>query len=286
VPDFPIVDAHVHLYDPNAVNFDWMASVPALNSKHLPVDFDRAAYGVEVDTMVFVEVNAAAGEHLLEAAWISGVSALEPRLRGIVASMPLSRGSKVESDLQRYATLPLARGVRQLIEVHLEEPGWCFNPSFLEGMALLPKYNLSFDLCLFHPQVKEVTELCRLFPDQHFVVDHVAKPGIRAGHTQPWADDLTALAKLPNVMCKISGLTTEADRQSWREADVSSYIQHAVNCFGFDRVMFGSDWPVSSLATSYARWVDLVDTATTHATHSEKRRLFRDNAISFYRLKV
>jgi L-fuconolactonase len=285
MPDFPIVDAHVHLYDPAAITFDWMAQVPKLNRPHLPADFNRLTAGVDVDMMVFVEVDAAPGQHLREAEWVARLAEEEPRIAGMVASMPLESGADVEADLVRYAALPKARGVRRLIQSHAEEPGWCLREAFVEGLRLLPRHGLSFDLCLFHTQLNDVIALCRQCPEVAFVVDHIAKPGIKAGLLEPWRDDLRALSRLPNVMCKISGVVTEADHQTWTEAEVAPYVSHAIHCFGYDRVMFGGDWPVSELATRYSRWVQLVDAVVVNAQPSEKRRLYRDNAISFYRLE-
>jgi L-fuconolactonase len=284
MPDFPIVDAHVHIYDPAAVRFDWMASVPRLNRPHLPEDYKRLTAGVDVAAMVFVEVDAAAGEYIREVEWVTQQAALEPRLRGMVASLPLSTSTSIDAELKQLAAVPLARGVRQLIQGHVGEPGWCLQDQFVNAVQKLPDYNLSFDLCIYHPQMADAIELCRRCPNVRFVLDHIGKPGIKAGLTEPWMSQLSQLAKHPNVWCKISGVVTEADHDSWTEAKVAPYIHHAISCFGFDRVMFGGDWPVSELATSYKRWVDVVDAVTATASIAEKRKLFCENAISFYRL--
>jgi L-fuconolactonase len=284
MPEFPIVDAHVHLYDPAVIGFPWMEKVPKLNRPHLPEDFDRLTAGVAVEAMVFVEVDAAPGRHLDEARWVADLARRESRLRGMVASIPVEKGSAASADLDVYAELPIARGVRRLIERHAGEPGWCLQPGFIEGVKLLPRYDFTFDLCLFHPQLAEVTELCRRCPEVRFVIDHIAKPGIRAGLTEPWRSQMREIARLPNVACKISGVVTEADHDTWHEAEVAPYVAHAIDCFGFDRVMFGGDWPVSELATTYRRWVDLVDSVVAGASEGERRRLYRDNAIAFYRL--
>jgi L-fuconolactonase len=286
VPNFPIVDAHVHIYDPSAIRFDWMSSVPKLNHAHLPADYTRLTAGVEVDTFVFVEVDAAPGEHLREAEWVSKQAESESRLRGMVGSIPLSNGVSAHADIKSFAAMPLARGVRQLIQGHVDEPDWCLKDAFVAGVQLLPKHALTFDLCIYHPQMRDVTELCSRCPDVQFVLDHIGKPGIKAGLMEPWKTEIAALARLPNVWCKISGVATEADHASWSEAQLAPYIEHAIASFGFDRVMFGGDWPVSELATTYRRWVDLVDAITAKASLAEKRKLFRDNAIAFYRLKL
>jgi L-fuconolactonase len=286
MPEFPIVDAHVHIYDPAAIRFDWMRDVPKLNRPHLPADYSDRTQGIDIEAMVFVEVDAAPGENLKEAEWVVSQMEREPRFKAMVASMPLEQGTSVERQLVRYAELPGTRGVRRLIQNHLDEPQWCLSEAFIAGVKLLPKYGFSFDLCLYHPQLGDVTALCRRCPEVSFVIDHIAKPGIRAGLMEPWKAELRTIARLPNVRCKISGVVTEADHGAWTEAEVQPYIAHALDCFGFERVMFGGDWPVCELATTYRRWVDVVDRVVGGASLSERRKFYRDNAIDFYRLKL
>jgi L-fuconolactonase len=284
MPSFPIIDSHVHIYDPGAIDYGWMSSVPKLNHPHMPQDYDRLTQGVAVEAMVFVEVDASPDEHLKEAAWVSALAQREPRIKAIVGAIPLDKGVSVEADIAQLAAMPLARGVRQLIQNHLDEPGWCLREDFVSAIKLLPKYNLSFDLCLHHPQLADVIALVSQCPDVRFVVDHIAKPGIKAGLIEPWRTEFANLSRFENVSCKISGVVTEADHGSWTEAHVKPYISHAIDCFGIDRVMFGGDWPVSELATSYRRWVDLVDDVFADASADEQRKFFHNNAAAFYRI--
>jgi L-fuconolactonase len=261
-----------------------MKQTPELDRPYLPNDYVRAIAGVDVQGIVFVEVDAAPADQKAEAHFVQEQARFEPRLRAMVVSIPLELGGAAEPYLIEYEKLPLARGVRRLIERHQQQPGWALAEDFVAGVKLLPKFNFTFDLCLFHPQLAEVTELVRRCPEVSFAVDHIAKPGIRAGLRQPWSEDLLKLARLPNVWCKISGVVTEADHANWTEDVVGPYIAHAIDCFGFERVMFGSDWPVSELATSYQRWVEVVDAVVGDATIAERRKLFHDNAVAFYRL--
>ncbi|HMN88024.1 MAG TPA: amidohydrolase family protein [Bauldia sp.] len=284
MPEFPIVDAHVHLYDPGVVTFPWMKAVPKLDRPYLPADFRALTDGVEIEALVFVEVDAAPGQNLKEAEWVDGLTAVEPRLRGMVASIPLEKGEGARAELDAYRRLGIARGVRRLIERHADEPGWSLHDDFVAGVRMLPDYGFTFDLCLYHRQLAEVTELCRRCPEVRFVIDHIAKPGVRDGLTEPWRREMREIARLPNVFCKISGVVTEADHARWTEAEVAPYIAHAIDCFGFDRVVYGGDWPVSELASTYRRWVDLVDSVVAGASETERRKLYRDNAIAFYRL--
>ena len=284
MPEFPIVDAHVHLYDPGVVTFPWMKAVPKLDRPYLPADFRALTDGVEIEALVFVEVDAASGQNLKEAEWVDGLTAVEPRLRGMVASIPLEKGEGARAELDAYRRLGIARGVRRLIERHADEPGWSLRDDFVAGVRMLPDYGFTFDLCLYHRQLAEVTELCRRCPEVRFIIDHIAKPGVRDGLTEPWRREMREIARLPNVFCKISGVVTEADHARWAEAEVAPYIAHAIDCFGFDRVVYGGDWPVSELASTYRRWVDLVDSVVAGASETERRKLYRDNAIAFYRL--
>ncbi len=285
LPDMPIVDAHLHIYDPGVIPFPWMVDLPLLNEAHGPDRMLAEAEGIEVEAAIFVEVNAADGAHLSEARYVAKVMETAPVLQGMVASVPLDLGPEaVADDIAALKALPGTRGVRRLIEPHLEEPGWAIRPAFVEAVRILAGHDLSFDICIRHAQMRDVIGLVRACPDTRFVLDHIGKPDIRNGQLDPWRADLADLAALPNVWCKISGVVTEADHAHWTEDDVAPFIRHAIDCFGYGRVMFGGDWPVSRLATTYPRWVSTVARLTSEASPSEKQALWRDNARAFYRL--
>ena len=284
MPEFPIIDSHVHLYDPSNLSYAWLSGVPQINAAHLPADFDRLTAPVEVDGIVFVEVDVDDPRHLDEARWVESLAEREPRIRGMVAGMPLEQGTSIEADLATYAELPRARGVRRLIQKYAGEPGWCLRPDFVAAVKLLPRYGLSFDLCIFHSQLADTIKLVRQCPEVSFILDHIGKPGIKDGITQPWRSEMRELAELPNVICKISGVVTEADHKTWNYDQVAPYVGHAIETFGFDRVAFGGDWPVSELAARYADWVAVVDRVVAGASEADRRKLYRDNAIRFYRL--
>jgi L-fuconolactonase len=284
MPDFPIIDAHVHLYDPAIVQYDWMQTVPQLNSSHLVADYDAATVGISVEGLVFAEVDAAPGQSVFEAQWISGLSSTEKRLLGLVVSAPLELGAKAEPELVKLSQLAGVRGVRRLLQGHVEEPGWCLRNDFVEAVQQLPRHGLSFDICILHPQLTDVIELCRRCPDVTFVLDHIGKPGIKSGLWEPWATQLRELAKLPHVACKISGVVTEADHQNWSGDQLKPYVKHAIDCFGFERVMFGGDWPVVELAASYTQWVAVVDEVLAGTPRSLQRKIYSDNAMKYYQL--
>ena len=282
--DHPIVDAHLHLTDPARVRYPWMAGVPALLRPWSLADYDRLSEGLAVEAFVFVEVDAAPEDKSAEVRLVAEAAAADPRLKGMVAAVAMDRGEATEVALDQLAPEPLLRGVRDLIERHAGEPGWARRPSMIEGVRGLAARGLSFDLCLRHPQMRDAIALVAACPEVRFVLDHLGKPGIRAGLLNPWREDLTALARRPNVWCKVSGVVTEADHGAWTEEDVLPYLAHALSAFGEERVMFGGDWPVSELATRLPRWVTLVERAAAQWGARACDKLWRGNATAFYRL--
>ena len=283
VPAFPIVDAHVHLYDPGVIRYGWMRGKPALEQQRLMAQLDAARGAVEIDALVWVEVGADPGQYLQEASFVDGLARADRRIRAMVAHAPLERGAAVTPDLEKLAAHDLTRGIRRLLQ---DEPddAFCLQPGFVEGVRLLARFGLSFEICVYHRQLAGAVELVRRCPDVRFVLDHAGKPGIRESLMEPWRTHITELAALPNVWCKLSGLITEADHAEWTRAQLRPYIDHVIESFGFARVMFGSDWPVSEQTHRYAKWVEIVDWMRAGACEDERRSLFRDNAIAFYRL--
>jgi L-fuconolactonase len=285
MPDFPIIDSHVHLYDVARLSYGWLAGVPAIAGTHGLPDFDAARGGVAVDGIVFAEVAADPGLHVREAALVQAMADADPRLRGMVAHAPVEKGAALAEDLAALSRFPTLRGVRRLIETE-RDPGICLEPAFLEGVQEVGRHGLTFDICIKHFAMAYALELIRRCPDVQFVLDHIGKPGIRHRLWEPWRGQMRDLAALPNVVVKLSGVITEADHASWTEADIRPYVAHVIDCFGFDRVMYGSDWPVSELTHRYPDWVGMLDRAVAGASGDELRRLYRGTAIRVYRLPL
>ena len=283
MPNFPLVDTHVHLWDTERLSYPWLPGVPAIDRNHLVADYRRACGPVEVAKMIFVQCDCAPAQSQQEAEWVAELARAETRIGGIVARASLEEGDAAEPAVARLASLPLVKGVRRLIQ---SEPDleFCLRPDFVRGVQMLSHYNLSFDLCIKHPQLANTIELVRRCPNVNFVLDHIGKPDIQAGRLDPWRDELRELARMGNVWCKLSGMVTEAEHTRWTPADLRPYIDHVIACFGFERVMFGSDWPVSTLATDYPRWVAAVDEALRGCSAEELRRVYVRNAERFYRV--
>ena len=281
---FPIVDSHVHLLDPQRLGYAWTRNAPSLNRRVLPADLFAAARPVEIEQFVFAEVDVDYPQHLDEAEWIFELAQAEPRLTGMVAALPLEQGAAVAPDLEKLLEHRIFRAVRRLIQ-NQPDPDFCIRPNFIAGLKLLAPHDIAFDICVFHHHLPNVIRMVRQCPEVRFVLDHIGKPAIKAGLHEPWRTHLTELAALPNVRCKISGVANEADHKAWTREQLKPYIAHAIECFGFERVMFGGDWHVAELAIRYPEWVEIVDWVTEGASPEEKRKLFRDNAIAFYRLE-
>jgi L-fuconolactonase len=283
VVDFPIIDSHIHLCDPSRFGYGWTKGAPSLKREVLPRDLYAAAGPVQIERFVFVEVDVDFPQHLEEAAWVAGLGDRDPCLAGMVAALPLERGRAIAPELDRLRQHKLLRGIRRLIQTQ-PDADFCIRPDFIDGVRLLARHDLVFDICILHHQMPSVIRLVQQCPEVRFVLDHIGKPGIKAGLTEPWWQQIRELASLPNIHCKISGVATEADHESWTREQLRPYIAHAIECFGFDRVMFGGDWHVSELAVPYPQWVEIVDWVVEGSSVEEKRKLFHDNAIAFYRL--
>ena len=195
---FPIVDAHVHFWNPAKLNYPWLASVPALSRAFLPEDYSAATIKHEVSTMVFVECGCAASQSIDETNWISEISTRETRLKGIVAQASVELGTRVTGELTALAKNPLVKGVRQNLQAETD-PYFCLQPNFITGVHALAKFNFTFDLCIVHSQLPAVTQLVARCPEVFFILDHCAKPVIRDQKLNPWRKHLRELAALPNV---------------------------------------------------------------------------------------
>ncbi|NQU40733.1 MAG: amidohydrolase family protein [Lentisphaerae bacterium] len=280
----PIVDTHLHIWDPHRLRYAWLDGVPPLNRPHLPADYRAVTVGINIEKMVFVQCEADFAFFREEVAWVTEQAAADPRIRGIVAWAPLEQGAGARGALAALAVNPLLVGIRRIIQFEADA-GFCLRPDFVRGVQLLEEFDLPFELCIKgDAQFMNTLELVRKCPRVRFVLDHIGKPFIKEKIREPWASCLRELAALPNTCCKVSGLVNEAAWETWTPGDLQPYLDHVVACFGFDRLMFGGDWPVCTLASTYPRWFDTLLNAVSACTAEEKQKLFHDNAEKFYRV--
>jgi len=274
------IDSHVHFWDRAALQpYVWLHEVPTINHPHVPATLHAEAGARFPEKIVFVEAGAPWPD---EVRWVEGLAVDEPRLRGIVARLAVDAGPATTAGIAELRKHPLVRGVRHHFE---HDPvDYCARPAFVAGVRELADAGLSFDLCGKHGQLPAMIELVRQCPEVSFILDHAGKPGIRGGLLDPWRQQIRELAALPNVVCKLSGLATEADMANWTDAQLRPYTDHLLEVFGPKRLLFGGDWPVAKLATSYVRWLETVESLTSRLSPSERAAIFYDNAERVYRI--
>lgn len=276
----PYIDAHVHFWNPGELDYPWLETEPDLLRPMLPGDY-RARPQSAPEKLVFVEGNTRPEQGVDEAVMIAAFAVEEPRIAGIVAQVDLN-GAGRDVALDRLAELPLVRGIRHNIQGN--PAGFCVRSSYVEGVREVGRRGLTFDLCATHDQLGEVMELVDRAPDTRFVLDHCGKPAIADGRLDPWRREVTELAARGNVWCKLSGLLTEAGGEGQREDVLRPYAEHVTDAFGTDRLMYGSDWPVVTLAGTAAEWLAFTRAFTRDWNHDERAAFYRDNATRFYAL--
>ena len=283
--NFPVVDTHLHVWDPgNKLDYRLAKELPPVfNKPYLLEDYNRACDPVQVEKMVFIQCEVAASQFMDEAEWVTSLAKVDTRLEGIVPWAPLEKGDAVRSDLEKLAENRLIKGIRHLIQFE-DDLDFCLRPDFVAGVRTLADYNLSFDIGIFHIHMANTIQMVRQCPNVQFVLDHIGAPDIKNQGFEPWAQEIKQLSEMPNVWCKISAVPDHADHENWTKEDLKPYIDHVISCFGFDRVMYGGNWPVSTLATEYPRWVETLAWAVSGCTDTELKKLFRDNGIAFYKL--
>ena len=281
MPDTPIIDTHLHIWDPRQMRYPWIEGNPVLDRPYLPGDHARAFAGVEIEAMVFLQCDAEPASFLKEAEWVAGQARAEPRIRGMVAFAPLEKGRAVAADLDALMRHDILRGVRRILQA--EEADFCLRPDFIDGVRTLAGYGLSFDICISWRQMASILKLVEAVPEVPTILDHIGKPAIRDGRIEPWASQMRELARFPNVVCKVSGAATEA-APGWTNDDLKPFVEVAFAEFGFERTIYGGDWPVMLEAIEPMRWISFLDGMLAGADPMDRRKFWRDNANRTYRL--
>jgi L-fuconolactonase len=282
-PGTVAVDAHHHLWDPASREYPWLRAdgLEPLRRPYTVDDLCSAVDGRVARTVLVQTVGdlAETMEFLATAADSGGLIA------GVVGWVDLC-ASDVDSQI---ASLRAARGGELLVGVRHQvqdepDPGWLRRPEVMRALAAVGAAGLAYDLLVRAPQLPVAHAVASQLPEVRFVLDHLAKPAIAAGAWQPWADDLVALAELPNVSAKISGLVTEARWDDWDADRIGRYARHALTAFGPRRCMFGSDWPVCTVAASYAGVLDLAEEFLAELSEQDRAEVFGGTAERVYRL--
>lgn len=293
------IDAHQHYWDNRrvfpvngypwflgAVSYGWkQAGLDVLDRSFLPDDLapQIAAHGVTRTVLINVLHSAA------ETEWMLSLADAHPSIAGVVGWINLAQPVElVARDLERVRSHPKLVGIRHLAQFEPDEE-WLLRSDVLAGFAVLEKAGVPYDLLLKPSQLRCVPVLSEKLPDLYMVIDHLAKPDIKNRVLAPWAQDIHLAAQNPRVFCKLSGMITEADHQRWTPDDLVPYVATVLEAFGTDQVMYGSDWPVCTLAGSYDRafsaCVYTLEKVVGGLSQEVERAIFRENAIRFYKLR-
>ena len=277
-----IVDTHQHLWDIDLFRYSWLDSVPQLNRSFRMADYLSAVQGLNVVKSVHLEADVDEPYMLDETRHLLALAErADNPLEGIVAcGRPESEDFKTYLD--KIAAHKKVKGIRRVLHTQSDAVGQ--GATFLKNVAALSDYGLSFDICVLARQLPIAINLVSQCPDVVFILDHCGVPQVKEKHLDPWRSHITEIARFPNVSCKISGLVAYADSERWTAEDLRPFVEHVIAAFGWDRVLFGSDWPVCTLSASYRQWVEALHTLTHEAGETNQKKLFYDNAIRVYRL--
>lgn len=273
------IDAHQHFWKYSPSEYPWIGSgMERLAKNYLPSDLQELATPCGISGSVAVQAR----QSIQESHWLLGLAEKTDFIKGVVGWVDL-RSEHVVNDLTDLAQHKKFVGVRHVVQDE-PDPQFLLGEAFVSGLKHLHNWGLTYDLLLYPPQLVVATQLVGRMPDQFFVLDHLAKPRIKKNEIKQWSSDLNALARYDNVYCKLSGLVTEADWQSWSVKDLKPYLDVALKAFGAERLMFGSDWPVCLLAGEYADVIGVVEDFLKSLSQDEQQRIWGQTAKHFYGL--
>jgi len=275
------IDSHQHFWKYNPEEYAWISDeMKILKKDYLPDDIKILARQAGFDGTVAIQAR----QSLAETHWLLNLADKNEFIKGVVGWVDLC-SERLEDQLSELLHKPKFVGVRHVIQDEPDE-SFILREEFLKGIGLLQKFNLTYDILIFARHLPQTLEFVRTFPDQVFILDHIAKPGIRHQKHAPWKENIIKLGKFKNVYCKISGMVTEADWLGWKAEDFKPYLDTVTDAFGTDRLMIGSDWPVCQLAGTYADVLEIPFKYFAGFSKHEKEAIFGLNAKKAYRLML
>jgi L-fuconolactonase len=273
------LDSHQHFWNYSERDYPWIPKGSPLQRDWLPADLGPLLAQARLDGSIAVQAR----QTIEESRWLLNLADHYPLIKGVVGWVDL-RSEKVEEQLGELSKHPAFRGVRHVVQDEPDE-NFMSHPAFRRGIGGLKQFKLAYDILIYPKQLPAAIGLVKQFPDQPFVLDHIAKPPIKEGVLSPWREGVRELAKSPRVFCKVSGMVTEASHTAWKAADFKPYLDVVFEAFGEDRLMYGSDWPVCLLAGGYERVFGLVDDYTRQMPGAGRAKFFGGNAARFYGIK-
>ena len=272
------IDTHVHFWKYDKVRDSWITKdMKVLMQDYLPEQLDLAARRNEITGCVAVQAD----QSELETHFLVELAKTHPFIQGVVGWVDL-QDAEVEKRLEYFSQYPVIKGWRHIAQA--EPDNFLLSEPFQRGIATLGAMGYTYDVLIYHHQLKPALEMVKRFPNQQFIIDHCAKPNIRRKDIKEWAAVMKDLAQLDYVYCKLSGLLTEAEWKSWKPADFYPYLDVVFDAFGTDRLMYGSDWPVILLSGIYVQWKSLLEKYMENFSSDDREKVFISNARKFYRL--
>ncbi len=274
-----IIDTHHHFWNYNPVDFDWIDDeMASIRKNFLPKDLKETLLETGVQGVVSVQAR----QSLEETDWLLEMAEEHDFIKGIVGWLPLA-AENIQQVLEQYSGNQWLKGVRHVVQGE-SDPAFILGKEFNRGISQLKNDGLVYDILILEHQLPNTIRFVDQHPEQQFIVDHIAKPKIKHNETEPWARNLKELARRENVSCKISGMVTEADYHGWTKEQLQPYFDVVLEAFGPSRLMYGSDWPVCLVATSYSDWLNLVKDMLSDLSPDEQEQIFSRNAKHFYHL--
>ena len=291
MPNFPIIDTHLHIWDQTRLRYSAFAGNPLFDHPYHVEDYQRDCSTLDIEAMVFLECYAdfwpGGGQYIDEIRFVEDEARRDPRIKGIVPMAPLEWGAKVEPLLRQMQDQhPSVKGIRRIVEFDEDPRGLMLSDDFIEGVNLLGKFGWHFEINVNYTQMDIVREFVRRVPEVPLILDHCGKPGIKQGAIDQYRADVAYLAQRRNLWIKLSDLPAAADVTQWTDADLRPFIGATLDSFGPDRTIFAADYPILLQATSMTGWVAALDRAFADLglSEPETRAIYRDNANAFYRL--
>ena len=280
----PIIDTHQHLWDFNLFHPPWLKGEPTIDKSTTMADYLKATAGLNVRKTVYMEVDVDPKEQLKEAKWVEGVCAGRhtPMAAAVVSCRPGLPG--FEAYVRRVHKMPHVRGFRQVLQVPETPRGYSTRSVFVRDIQLLGQLGMTWDICIRPTELADAVHLVDACPEVRFVLDHCGNGSARNPDQEQWKADIAALAKRSNVVCKISGIIKTVQPGWDVVTELAPVVEHCIQHFSYGRVMFGGDWPVCNLTSSFAGWVSCLKSIVSSATPERQRKLFHDNAAHFYRI--
>lgn len=273
------IDAHQHFWNFDPQRDTWITNDMArIQQDFSPDDLQPLLDRHQFDGCVAVQADASQNE----TDFLLGIAEEREFIKGVVGWLDLCSDT-IEQLLDGYSTNKKLKGLRYILQG--QPKGYIFREEFQRGMSVLGTYDLSYDILIYPNQLEEAIKLVEKFPKQKFILDHCAKPYIKENKISNWQNHMVQLSKFDNVACKVSGLITEADWQSWNKSTIEPYLKVVFNAFGPDRTLFGSDWPVCLVAGTYSKTVGLVEDYISRFSEREQQQIMGLNAVSWYNLK-